>query len=42
MTFSQGDYRFDTRSHKEILKELWVRESDEPDPDWLQGETDSY
>jgi hypothetical protein len=37
-----GDYPFDPRSHKEILKELWVRESDEPDPDWLQGETDSY
>ena len=37
-----GDYPSVPRLHKEILKELWVRESDEPDPEWLQGETDSY
>ncbi len=37
-----GDYRFDPRSHKEKLKELWVRESVAPDPDWLLGETNSY
>ncbi len=33
---------FDPRSDKEKLRDLWVRESDKPDLDWLLGETDSY
>ncbi len=32
-----GDYRFDPRLHKEILKEFWVRESDEPNDLALHG-----